>query len=363
MKAFANLYVAHLREFMRDGVGLFWIWAHLVFFAMIFPLLGHMTREPVKLVAVVADAKGPIARRLVDALKRLEVFECLEVSRADGEELWRRGSVVALISVTPGAEDALVAGRPATIEVLHDSVGRPSRALLPVLRSALRTIERSEDKGPARLTVAATNQAPDGAQPLDMFFPAAITLSLIQFGLFGTPMPLVFMRASGVLRRLRATPVSDPVILAAPIAVRLLVVTVQMVIVGLALRWVFASSVMGRFGVGPMLISVLGAATFAAVGLLIAGATRTPEAANVFATSLQVPMAVFSGVLIPIDVVPVFMRPVMSIWPSAHLWDALRHTMLSAPPIYGLRMNVLVLAAWLVAAGVLANRTFSFDVS
>jgi ABC-2 type transport system permease protein len=173
-------------------------------------------------------------------------------------------------------------------------------------------------------------------------------------------MPMISLRVQGVLRRLRATPLPPVVIVAAPIAVRLVIVALQMAVITAVARLVFGVR-LERTGVAAVAMAALGTASFIAVGLLIAATARTVESGNVLASALQVPMLFLSGILFPIEAAPAFLRPAMSIWPTTHLGDALRHTMVGALPVYGLTANTIVLAAWLLGAGALAVRAIALE--
>jgi ABC-2 type transport system permease protein len=145
------------------------------------------------------------------------------------------------------------------------------------------------------------------------------------------------------------------------IAVRLVIVALQLLVIAGVAVFVFGVTLGGGSRLSAVAIAALGAAAFIGIGLLIATTARTVEAGNVLASALQVPMVFLSGILFPIESAPAFLRPVMSIWPSTHLGDALRQTMIGAPPVYGLLVNTLVLTAWLLVAGGLAVRGLSLE--
>ncbi len=359
--AFAQLFLGHLREFLRDRMALFWTFAFVLFFALIFGLVVGQSWEPVRAVGVAAEGGGVIPRRLVEELKRLEAFDVLEVSRNEGEALWRAGRIEALIIVPQGVDEAVSLRRPASIAVRYDRGRRSSRTLVAVVEAALRRAEAPDGAASALLTLAPLNSGQQRLRPIDLFVPGVLTMLLMQLGLFGASMPMVSLRVQGVLRRLRATPLPGVVMLAAPIAVRLVIVALQMVVICLIAWGVFGVRMAGGSGVQAAAMAVLGAAAFIAIGLLIAGIARTLESANVLASALQVPMVFLSGILFPIDAAPAFLRPVMSVWPSTHLGDALGQLMIGAPAAYGLGVNAAVLTAWLVIAGGLAVRTLSLD--
>ena len=360
MNAFGHLFLAHMREFVRDRMALFWTFAFVLFFALIFGLVVEHTWETTTRVAVVSETGGAITRRLVTELRSLDVFDVVETSRSEGDILWRTRRVGALVTV-PDETAGILADGASRVRVVYDATDRRSKALPAVLQAALARVEGSDAAPPERLGLAVISQERKSPRAIDLFIPGVLTMLLMQLGLFGTSMPMISLRVQGVLRRLRATPVPGFVMLAAPIAVRLVVVALQMILIGGVARIVFGVHVGMRTGLGAAAIATLGTAAFIAIGLLIAATARTIEAGNVLASTLQVPMVFCSGILFPIDSAPAFLRPAMSIWPSTHLGDALRQIMIDSPPVYGLATNTLVLAVWLLVAGGLAARALSLE--
>jgi len=359
MNAFGHLFLAHTREFVRDRMALFWTFAFVVFFALMFGLAVGYSWEPAIRVAVVSDNGGAIARRLVAELRRIDVFDVVEASPSDGDTLWQNGSVQALVAVTDEAAAATERGVAAPISITYDAADRRLRALTPVVNAALSRAIGTPDEG-SRLVSSAIARRRPGPRAVDLFVPGVLTMLLMQLGLFGASMPMISLRVQGVLRRLRATPLPPLVIVAAPIAVRLVIVALQMAVITAVARLVFGVTLQ-RTGVAAVGMAALGTASFIAVGLLIAATARTVESGNVLASALQVPMLFLSGILFPIDAAPAFLRPAMSIWPTTHLGDALRQTMVGAQPVYGLTANTMVLAAWLFGAGALAVRAIAVE--
>jgi ABC-2 type transport system permease protein len=65
-----------------------------------------------------------------------------------------------------------------------------------------------------------------------------------------------------------------------------------------------------------------------------------------------------SGIFIPIEAMPGFLRPVVDLLPLTYLAGALRQVMIEATPYQSMLINSVVLLAWLVGAGALAIRFF-----
>ncbi len=114
-------------------------------------------------------------------------------------------------------------------------------------------------------------------------------------------------REGGILKRLRATPLSPTVILSAHVLVKLLFTLLTLAIMVLLGRRYFPP------GVPVPLLSFAVALTFAtwsilSIGFLIASVVPTARFAQPLAAVVMYPMLVLSGLFFPIDVLPQWLR-------------------------------------------------------
>ncbi len=106
---------------------------------------------------------------------------------------------------------------------------------------------------------------------------------------------------------------------------------------------------------------MLGALTFIAIGFFVAAIARTEESGTAFINLVNLPMLFLSGVFFPVSSLPDFLGPIVRAMPLTYVADALRQTMLNAPPINAQWVNLVVLVAWLMAMAVLAVRFFRWE--
>jgi ABC-type multidrug transport system permease subunit len=200
----------------------------------------------------------------------------------------------------------------------------------------------------------------EGRSAKDLVLPGLIALSLMQVGLFATPLPLISLRVRGVLRQLGVTPLSRVTMLSSYVAVRILIAAVQMAlvcVVGIAL---FDLRVTGHWaGIGA--VALFGLVTFVGLGFFIASVASTEETGHLIASSLQVPMIFLSNILFPPEAVPGFLQPVTNILPTTFLADALRQVMLGAAPLHGLTVDLSALAVWLVSTCLVSTWLFRWE--
>jgi ABC-2 type transport system permease protein len=102
---------------------------------------------------------------------------------------------------------------------------------------------------------------------------------------------------------------------------------------------------------------IVGSATFASLGLLIAGTLR-PEATLVAANVLFLVALLLGGVLLPIADLPTPLQAVATLSPVGALAEAFRSSLTDGSGYLG---ELAVVAAWGTVATVLTLRTFRWD--
>ncbi len=132
----------------------------------------------------------------------------------------------------------------------------------------------------------------------------------VNFGVFaGLAIVLVIRREDGILKRLRSTPLPAPVYLAAVLVTTMIAFLVQaacIVALGMA---VFGASFPDRLG-SLVLVLVLGAVAFAALGVGLTGVVRRAEGASAVVNAIYFPMLFLSGSFFERDTFPGFLQAV-----------------------------------------------------
>ena len=198
---------------------------------------------------------------------------------------------------------------------------------------------------------------PEGTDdPVDFLAPGVLALAVLSTAFTSLAIATGFDREYHVLKRLGATPLGRPRLLAAKTASVLVVMAIQtgvLVAVAMALGW--------RPDLDPVPLAagiVLATVAFAGLGLLMAGTLPglvTLAAAN----GVYVVLLLFGDMVIPLESMPDPLAAAAALLPTAALVELLRagfdadHTANTAA--------WLVLAAWAVAAPVAAARWFRWE--
>ncbi len=191
---------------------------------------------------------------------------------------------------------------------------------------------------------------------VDWAVPGVISMNMLFSCLFGVGYVLVRYRKNGVLKRLKATPVSALTFLVAQ-AVSRLVIVLGTVVVVYAGTDIFLHFTMNGSYLDLLLVTVLGIVCLISLGLVFAARFRSEELANGLMNLLTFPMIVFSGVFFSLEGAPAPLRAAAEIFPLTHLIHAERQIMLNgagllqiAPDLGALALMTVIflaVAAWL----------------
>ncbi len=190
---------------------------------------------------------------------------------------------------------------------------------------------------------------------IDVLAPGVIALAIMSTAMVNVAIATSFERQYGVLKRLGATPLGRPTLLAAKILAVLVLEALQVVVLvatALLLGWD------PSLDASAAIAAALGTVGFAGVGLLMAGRLRG-ETTLAAAHGLYLVLLLLGGMVFPLDELPGALRRVAEALPSAALADAMNGALGTGAAVPGRAWAVLVV--WALAAPVAAAATFRWE--
>jgi len=173
---------------------------------------------------------------------------------------------------------------------------------------------------------------------------------------------VVFQRDAGILKRTKGTPLPGWAYLGGRV-LHVLIIAILLVIITSAFGVVFygANVPSGVLLLKFTAVVVVGAMSFAALGLATTAIVPNPDAAPPVVNAIILPLLFLSGIFIPFGVdTPEWIRTVARVFPVKHFADAMRAGFYGAPFEF-LWRDVLVVAIWGLAGLVLAARFFTWE--
>ncbi len=191
---------------------------------------------------------------------------------------------------------------------------------------------------------------------VDFLAPGTLALAVLATAFTNLAISTGFDRSYGVLKRLGATPLGRPRLVAAKAIAVLVVIAVQAVVLAataLALGW--------EPEVEPLPLAgavVLAAASFTGMALVLAGRLRALVALAA-ANAIFVGLLLLSGMVFPLEELPSGLRSAARSLPSTALAEAARGALTAGADVPGRVWPVL--AVWSIAAVALAIALFRWE--
>ena len=171
---------------------------------------------------------------------------------------------------------------------------------------------------------------------------------------------LVIRREAGLLKRVRGTPLSSGIYLAAVIGSLLIDIALQavlQVLIGYFLLDADWPASPGSF----VAVLALGAASFAALGLAITTVVRTAEGSSAGVNALYLPMAFISGAFFSPQDMPRFLEVISEALPLTYLLRLIRSTFIEGDVLSSSPGAIVAVAVWGLAGFVVAMRMFRWE--
>jgi ABC-2 type transport system permease protein len=197
----------------------------------------------------------------------------------------------------------------------------------------------------------------DTKDPVDFLAPGILALAVMSTAMVSLGIGTGFERSYHVLKRLGATPLGRPRLIAAKISA---VVAVELLQFAVLIPVAFA---VGWNPDGPNWLAaaaavIVGTLAFAGIGLSIAGRLRG-EVNLAVQNGLYLVLLLLGGMVIPFNSLPAGVRAVAYALPSGALADVLREALAHQGTHPG--TSWAVLAAWAIVMPVVAALTFQWD--
>ena len=368
MSTVIALYIANIKEFVRDRAAIFWTMAFPVLFIVLFGIIFNAPSSSYDIGIVNLDT-GTLGGQFVQTFKNVEssgtnLFKVTTYTSLDPALSDLKAGKHDMVIVVPSTLTADAASpNPDQIPVYYDpSKSSSAQIELSVVQGVITGYSAQYLHSVPHLNIQQQSIQTHNLTYIAFLVPGILALSLMQLGLFGTAPAIVSLRQDGVLRRLGATPLPRWMLLTSQVMLRLTIGIVQTaLIIGIGYEW-FNVQVEGNW-FAFIGIVLLGALTFVGIGYFIASIARTVEAASGISSGINFPMMFLSGVFFPVASlasVPV-LAVIIKLLPLTYLGDALRQITVSGVPDFPLAVDIAVLAGWFIVCSLLSIRFFKWE--
>lgn len=362
-----SLYVAALKEYLRDRTTLFWTLAFPILFILLFGLIFTRGGGNQYNVAIVNLDTGAMGQQIVNVFQSKDlqsVFKVTNGTTIDQENTFqdklKSGDLDMVIVIPQDLSEKATNHQTTHMQLYYDASKEPSgQIMVGVVQTVLNGFNQQVTgvTPPLQLQPQSVNTAT--LSNMDFLVPAILAMSLLQLGLFGTTQPLVSLRERKILRRLGATPMPRWTLLVSQVMLRLTITLIQTALILGIGAYAFGVHILNPLAtVG---IIVLSAVMCISLGYLLASISKTQESASAITQAINFPMMFLTGIFFPLTFLPDFLDVVVKALPLTYIADAMRQTMINSTPAFPLLTDVLVIAAWAIVCGLLSARLFRWE--
>ena len=282
-----QLITVRFKEYTREPEALFWSFGFPILLAI---GLGIAFRsKPADVVHVAVVNNGPRGQPLATAIRR-DSGLAVELLSPDSAGRALRTGRVALV-VAPSGDDG--------VEYQYDDTRPDARTARLMVNDA---VQRGAGRGDL-LPTAEQHVRERGSRYIDFVVPGLLGMTIMGGGIWGLGYSIVDQRRKNLLKRLVATPMSRAEYLASYVISRLIMLTVEVVVLLGASVALFDVPLRGSFAAIAAII-VVSALAFGGLGLLIASRSKTIEGVSGLMNLSMLPMWVLSGVFLSSEYFP-----------------------------------------------------------
>ena len=176
----------------------------------------------------------------------------------------------------------------------------------------------------------------------------------------GLALLLVIRRESGVLKRLRATPLPGHTYIEAVLASIILIFVLEAVILVVIADVVYdvsPPSSVGSFAI----VLLLGSGAFAALGMALTTVVKSAEGSSAVVNAIYLPISFVSGAFFSEEAFPAALQAIGSILPLSHMIRLCRDIVVYDSTVWDHLTDVAVIAAWGLFGLVVALRGFRWE--
>ena len=205
-------------------------------------------------------------------------------------------------------------------------------------------------------------ERPQGTLNLSNFYvPMIIAFSVINSSYTGLAMNLTVSRDSGILKRIRGTPLPAFSFLFGKIAHNTLISALLVVIVTAIGAFLFDVPLPTKTALSFLATLLLGAATFSCLGVAVTTLIPNADAAPAVVNASILPLLFVSDVFIPMDQAPSWLNMVADVFPVKSFSTALQDAFNPLEGTAGFNIHsISIMSVWLFAGLAAAIKFFSW---
>ncbi len=343
-RRFWSIFNSRNKEFFRDKATLGWNFVFPFLVILGFALIFHRGVQPNYKCGIISPTGATsLTEGLPESVRKISLFKFIEFQSRDlGFEKLKNYKLDILTEQN---------SHPLRYWINHDSPdGIVAESLLT---NALCDPGAVSDKA-VRETVKTRR-----IDYIDWLFPGIIAMNMMFSSLYGVAYPIVRYRKMGVLKRLKATPLTAFEYLAAQVLSRMFVILFSSIVVYTGCALIFDFQCKGSY-LDLFVLFTLGGASIISLALIIVARIASEELAYGILEIISWPMMFLSEVWFSIEGASPGVRIFSQIFPLKHVTEGMRRIMNEGASLGDLSFEIAVLSLMTVVFMLIGSLLFKW---
>jgi len=363
MKTALFFAITQLKRIVRDPVTLIVLFAIPVLLLVLFGAFMRGADNLSLRVAVVNQSDIAYANEFESQLRGIDVFRTSD-DRPDlgaAQEQLKNGELDGVIELAPGFGAAAGENPAGSVRVYTDGSDMNSNNVISSIVNSVVDQANTETTGYIPpITVEEKTLAGNRGNTFSYLFSIFTAMGVMMVGIFGVASVIASDKKTGILRRLRVTPLRSWQIMFGTMlsfGVICLAVVALMTVLGMTL---FGLEMNGSWLL-YILFAILSSLLMLSLGLIVGGVSKNTTQSDIYGQIIFIVSLGFSGIWLPRMLMPEWLQGITSFLPLTPVVDGIRQIVTEGVMITGLWTELLVIVAWLVVLFVVGTRTFRWE--
>lgn len=266
MKSFKSLFLANVKQYIRDG--------GTVFLTLIFPIIlvvifGFLFNEKTSETAFnigIVEADNEIYQSVVNTLS--ESFNLITYDRSVNMEVLENGEIDILLALPDIDLEEFKDKEKYEIEVFYDSTKENSVIISGIIKNFFLEFEDTISGKERKISLIEKSiKDEEKVNRFNYLLPGVLALTITQLGLLGS-LDFLSLREKKIIKSLSVTPLSRRMLFLSELVLRVIIAFVQTIIILVSARLLFGVTTVGN-PIYLILMVLLGALTFTSIGYLL----------------------------------------------------------------------------------------------
>lgn len=349
---------------LRDPVTLIVLFAIPVLLLVLFgAFIGRDSSDMTLRVAVVNNSSEPFAESFAKQLNDIEVLSINTdiTGLDDAAARLKQGDIDGIIEL-PNGFGALEDGRSSgTVQLSSNARDQSSAEILSAVMSSVAEHNNAVITGTeAPIQIARTTIEGMASKPIDVLYPMFTAMGIMMVGIFGVGSVIPSDKKTGILRRMRVTPLRSSQFIGGMVLAYVSIVLMIVALMTAIAMLLFQMEMRGdwlSFGVLILISSML----MIAIGVLIGGWAKNTTQSDIYGQIIFISSLAFSGLWLPRAMMPEWLRDITAFLPLTPIIEGMERIVVEGVVLTGLGFQLAVIVGWFVIVTVLGMKTFRWE--